>query len=511
MHYARGMRKMGKGRGSGHAAGSKPHLQRCAARVTYLNNRTRGQWRAHGRYLARESATAGNSNEMGFNRDRAGIDVARELERWQSSEDPRLWKVILSPEFGDRVDLQRLARDLVERMAVDLGTTLEWVAVAHYNTEHPHVHMVMRGIRSDGQPLQFRREYLKYGIREITEDLCTRQIGYRTLHDAAEAERREISEKRFTSLDRAILRDADQGPQAPDSAKLTVVKNPVEAGLADSARSHSRHIVSRLAVLQRMGLAEPAGANTWHVRRDFEQILRAMQRTTDRQRTLAAHGISMSDDRLPIDVLDVRTFTAVEGRILVHGQDEQAGRSYLMLDGTDAKVHFIQYTSEMELLRADGELRTNSFLRLRRLAVDGEPVFDIQDLGDSERLLKNRALMRENARALLKRGVVPTEDGWGGWLGRYQTALAGVAREMTYSSEPQLATSPGRSRDQSRGAEHFCRKGVKLSASRSAFSPPPPRTGFGRQWPFHTLWRLFLRRGGPTCRPAGLINSRGGR
>jgi hypothetical protein len=47
MHYARGMREMGKGGGTGQAAGSKPHHQRCAVRVTYLKNRTRGQWKAH--------------------------------------------------------------------------------------------------------------------------------------------------------------------------------------------------------------------------------------------------------------------------------------------------------------------------------------------------------------------------------------------------------------------------------------------------------------------------------
>jgi type IV secretory pathway VirD2 relaxase len=419
--------------------------------VTYLNNRTRGQWKAHGRYLARESAAAGNPNERGFSRDRARIDVARELEHWQSSGDPRLWKVILSPEFGDRVDLERLTRDLAERMAVDLGSPLEWVAVAHYNTEHPHVHMVMRGLRSDGQPLQLSREYLKYGIREITEDLCTRQIGYRTLHDAAEAERREISEKRFTSLDRAILRDVDQAAPVPDAAELTLVKNLAEAGLTDSARWHSQHIVSRLAVLQRMGLAEPAGANTWHVRRDLEHILRAMQRTADRQKTLAAHGIPISDDRLAIDVLDIRTLTALEGRILVHGQDEQAGRSYLMLEGTDAKVHFIEYTPEMELLRADGELRTNSFLRLRRLAVDGEAIFDVQDLGNSERVLQNRTLLGENARALLKHGIIPSEDGWGGWLGRFQAALASTARDILRSRELGEARSQERPRDRSRG------------------------------------------------------------
>jgi len=99
---------------------------------------------------------------------------------------------------------QRLARDLVGQIANDLATELEWIAVAHHNTEHPHVHMVLRGVKSDGQPLRLRRDYVKYGIRGIAQDICTRQLGYRPSLDAAEAERREIGEPRFTSLDRAI-------------------------------------------------------------------------------------------------------------------------------------------------------------------------------------------------------------------------------------------------------------------------------------------------------------------
>jgi hypothetical protein len=174
-----------------------------------------------------------------------------------------------------------------------------------------------------------------------------------------------------------------------------------------------------------------------------------MQRIADRQKTLVAHGVSISDDRLPIEVLDLHKFTTVEGRILVHGQDEQSGQNYLMLEGTDAKVHFIQYTPEMELLRADGGLRTNSFLRLRRLVA--KPVLNVQDLGDSEKVLKNRALLVENARALLKNGIIPTQDGWGGWLGRYQAALINTANDIVHSRERQHAKSPERRRDLSHG------------------------------------------------------------
>jgi hypothetical protein len=98
----------------------------------------------------------------------------------------------------------------------------------------------------------------------------------------------------------------------------------------------------------------------------------------------------MSDERLPIEVLDLRQVTSVEGRVLVHGQDEQAGRNYLMLEGTDAKVHFIQYTPEMEEARSCGELRINSFVRFRKLPVDRALILDVIDLGDAERLLQDQ-------------------------------------------------------------------------------------------------------------------------
>jgi type IV secretory pathway VirD2 relaxase len=112
--------------------------------------------------------------------------------------DERLWKLIVSPEFGDRADLKQLTRDLLARMEKDLGTPLQWVAAAHYNTEHPHVHMALRGIGAEGRSLHLSRDYIRQGIRRGAEDLCTRQLGYRTEFDAATAQRREVHEHRYT-------------------------------------------------------------------------------------------------------------------------------------------------------------------------------------------------------------------------------------------------------------------------------------------------------------------------
>jgi hypothetical protein len=37
--------------------------------------------------------------------------------------------------------------------------------------------------------------------------------------------------------------------------------------------------------------------------------------------------------------------------------------------------------------------------------------------------------MRQTVRNLVKRGMIPEEDGWGGWLGRYQVGIKAAALE----------------------------------------------------------------------------------
>jgi hypothetical protein len=380
------------------------------------------------------------------------VDIAAKLNGWQKVGDERMWKFIISPEFGDRVDLQRLTRDLMRDVECGLGERqIEWVAVAHYNTEHPHVHVALRGVDGQRRPVQFDRDYVKTGIRNIAEDLCTKQLGYRTELDGATAERREVSQHRYTSLDRMIARAAGANVQQSDFQFFIYSQQPTKPGVRDGAALRQQHTTERLLFLQKMDLARCTGPDVWLVRRDFESVLRSMQRITDRQKMLAMHGIPASDDRLSVTVLEYRNLTSVEGRVLVHGEEEagrEAGRSYLMLEGTDARVHHVYYTPEMEEARSRGSLRTNSFVRLRKVFVDGESVLEIKAFGDSEALLHNGSYLKQTARGLIKRGIIPDDDGWGGWLGRYQAALRRTALEQLdrtrHSEQPKIVRKKGK-------------------------------------------------------------------
>jgi len=436
VHFARTSRAAkAEGRSRGGRSSTVPRNQRCAIRVTYARNVVKGHWRAHGRYITRESAS-GESTAVGFNQTQQSIDVPSTLERWQAAQDARLWKIIISPEFGERLDLTRLTRDLLSRIEKDLHTQLEWVAVAHFNTEHPHVHVAVRGIAQDGAEIHLARDYVKSGVRTIAEDLCTRQLGHRTEMDAVEAERREIREKRFTSLDRMILRQAPPSANDPYST-VTITPSNGSVGRGSHSGIRQQHILGRLTALEDMGLARSADGGAWNVSADLESVLRAMQRTADRQKTLRAHGAVLSDERLAMGVFDFHQKPSVEGRVVVHGEDEQTGRHYLMLEGVDSRVHYIEYTPEMESARARGELRTNAFVRLRRVFINEEPIVEVEHVGNSESLLKDKKHFRAEAHELLKKGIAPMEQGWGGWLGKYQQALKQAAIDIEYPAPQQ--------------------------------------------------------------------------
>jgi type IV secretory pathway VirD2 relaxase len=419
-------------------SGPRVFNQRCAVRVTYSRNTTRGQWKAHGRYIARESAHRDRPQEAGFDEEAQGIDIASRLRQWQAAGDERLWKLIVSPEFGDRTDLPRLTRELVKRMEEDLRTTLEWVAVCHFDTDNPHVHVALRGVRDNGKPLSLNRDYVKRGIRSVAEDLCTCQLGHRTRPDVLEAQRREVSQQRFTSLDRTIAGDNTRKDGPND---FTVIR--------DTAQSRNQHVIARLSTLEGMGLAEAIGPSQWRVRCDFETALRAMQRADDRQKMLAAHGVRVSDPHLPLRMLDSRRLKSIEGRVLLHGEDEGTGRTFMMLEGTDAVVHCVYHTPEMSEACGRGEMRADSFVRVQKVFVDGRQQIEIDDLGDANELLSDRAHFQETARRLLRRGVIPVDDGWSGWLGRYQKGLRSAAVENQQDVGHREHAHPSR-----RGADH---------------------------------------------------------
>ena len=209
------------------------HNQRCAVRLAYTRNKIRGQWAAHGRYIVRDSATALRPDgTAAFGSKPDPVNIAETLAAWQKVGDERLFKIVLSPEFGEQVDLERLTRNVMSAIEGDVGRPLEWAAVVHRNTDHAHVHVVLRGVAA-GEPLRFARDYVRHAIRRHAENACTLQLGYRTSLDMEAAERREVAQARFTSLDRILSRSGH--PRRASRRRSKSTGAPIPPNLASLA------------------------------------------------------------------------------------------------------------------------------------------------------------------------------------------------------------------------------------------------------------------------------------
>src|SRR5258707_12023229 len=282
----RGQKPRGAHSAGGGARAPRTFNQRVAVRVSYSANKNPRQWKAHGRYVARESATqGGRAAEAGFNATQQNLNIATTLDNWQKAGDERLFKIIVSPEFGDRLNLQQHTRELMKRIERDLGAQLEWIAAVHHNTEHPHVHIAVRGVDEKGMPLRLPREYIREGMRERAEEIATETLGYRSPADAQEARRRETFQNRYTSLDRILQRSNDGS-----SSHFVITANANDTMLSETTKQLQKHLAARLMHLQAMGLAQFVAPHRWSVQADFENVLRSLQQSGDRQKMLAAHG-----------------------------------------------------------------------------------------------------------------------------------------------------------------------------------------------------------------------------
>ena len=88
-------------------------------------------------------------------------------------------------------DLRAFTRELMADAERDLGARLDWVAVDHWNTDNPHIHVLVRGRADDGQDLVISRDYISRGFRGRAEERVSLELGPRSEHEIRAALRRK--------------------------------------------------------------------------------------------------------------------------------------------------------------------------------------------------------------------------------------------------------------------------------------------------------------------------------
>jgi type IV secretory pathway VirD2 relaxase len=199
------------------------------------------------------------------------------VRQWEHG-DQLVWSLIISPEDAARIDLQQHARDLIAGMEQDLGTRLEWVAIDHHNTDDAHIHLLIRGVRQDGQVLTLDRDYVRRGIRELSQELIERKLGPRLELEVLLARGRTIEREQWTEIDRALERRAGDD---------RVVSFENFEPYSEGAKVRRQQEIERLQFLEKLGLARRIDERSWELSAEHEAELRKRQREHDILKTRA--------------------------------------------------------------------------------------------------------------------------------------------------------------------------------------------------------------------------------
>ena len=94
------------------------------------------------------------------------------------SDHHRFAVVVSFPEFPQLPHFDRTAfmHQYMRQVERDLGTRVEWMAANHYDTAHPHTHILLRGV-SQGEDLYMKPGYFKHGLHEQASRLLTLMAG----------------------------------------------------------------------------------------------------------------------------------------------------------------------------------------------------------------------------------------------------------------------------------------------------------------------------------------------
>lgn len=330
--------RIGRGAGVGRVLASRDryaaYRQRrviIKSRIVKLAGKGLKGAQAHLRYIQRDGVTReGEPGEL-YSADEDRANGKAFLERGKG--DRHQFRFIVSAEDGVEYDnLKPFIRRLMSQVEEDLGTKLDWVAVDHYNTGHPHSHVIVRGKTDRNKDLIIAREYVTEGMRERAAEIVRFDLGPRSDFEIEDRLREEVNQERFTSIDRTLLRERDE-------------EGLIGATHKDAFQQSLR--AGRLQKLRRLGLAEETAPGQWRLSSDLEPTLRRMGERGDiiktLHRDLAEKGLSRSaSDYAIYDPADAGTRPIV-GRLVRRGlSDEINDRHYLIVDGVDGRTHYVE-------------------------------------------------------------------------------------------------------------------------------------------------------------------------
>jgi type IV secretory pathway VirD2 relaxase len=296
--------------------------------------------RKHIDYLTRGGADRDGKKPSLFSSEEENIEPKKVYENF--SKSPHSFRFIISPEDSDSLDLKSFTMDLMKTIEQDLGTKIDWVAAVHYDTNDPHVHMVINGKDKSGDDLFIKRDYITHGIRNRASTIISNKLGLRSLHEVINSLQFDVTKNRKCGIDDIINRQSNNGKldlNELDENQLNEIPKVL--------------FIRRIAYLESKGIAKNIEKGIWQINANYVDSLRDIDRSNQILGKLSSF-LKVNKENCQIQNANELATNPIEGHVLKRGRIDEAGdNEYLVIRSKDNRNHYIELEKYSEKAPAE--------------------------------------------------------------------------------------------------------------------------------------------------------------
>ena len=335
------------------------YSRRVVVKASYIlasNKNSRARIRHHLHYAGQGKSDELKQTPVLYGADGDTINFIKTVNGFETA--PHMFNIIISPEDGKKLDLTEFTKDFIAVIEKDLKTKLDWVAGNHYDTNDPHIHLLIKGSDENGKPLLMKRDYIAKGLRARAGQVATKKIGLRSYEEVVSSLERKICSTKKCELDNIIVKHCVNG--AFDLSKANSQLNDLPSSL----------FTRRLEFLSTKGLVTKIKESCWQIKDGLPEQLRNIDRT---------HSIiSKLSDGLKVNKQDCEIISAktmadrvVKGHVVERGYaDDRESREYLLIKSKEKKFIYVELEKHSEKTRTE----VGEFVRIETTKPFGGPL-----------------------------------------------------------------------------------------------------------------------------------------
>jgi len=321
---ARLLRKLGSHSRSGSGGGARRGIdarQKCVVKMQYSNSGAAHRVQLE-KYLVREGTDIDGGRAKLYGTD---------LDEYRSNMADKNFRIFLSPQ-SDKINLKELTEKFMKTLEQRTGYKFYWQAANHYNTAHPHAHILINGKDKYGREVEIPRDIVRTFMREYARDICTSQTGNRSSGEIAMEKERELEARRFTKTDESVKDLCGGGGNFSINPKNIYVNR--------------ERILARIENLRKMGLCNYADG-AYRFSPQWEEDLRANGRYNTFLEARAQLRYS--------DQANLKVFSGADGVIsgkvtkIYRPEDDFSNNHAVIIEGLDGKAYFVPLLKAPEI------------------------------------------------------------------------------------------------------------------------------------------------------------------